>query len=427
MARTKKVFISDIHMGTAESIMSTIGKSPYGWLLKDRAALLSDFLTKLAKDDTLAELVIVGDLFDEWVVPYPGHPVPPIGSPYADQFAKIAAADQNKPIICALQSLANSGMVSVSYVPGNHDMLIEREAVTRIISGKVNTVITGPGQGIYKSGKIAAEHGSLYCMFNAPDTYDNPGHSLPLGFFVARSQAEGTTTGHPVTKRQYIGILFDVLSKAIHHEPIAQAVFESLVDEIKAPQNIMEMNNIDRYPGSIATSDVSEKFKNLFKEWDEKMPDNVPATIAAIGEGAMLFPAALLQYLVKGKPENIVVFGHTHEWEVRGFSLSLKSIEELLEDFKQIRSDIEKGDYKAALKIIESLADPGPDAESDFIYVNSGTWIDGDSGVAGDKPPPATYVVIDEAGEKTTAKVYQYTGSELYEPSNLLGSRFTTK
>ncbi len=424
MARTKKIFISDIHMGTAESIE---GKSPYGWLLANRAALLTDFLGKLAGDETLAELVIVGDLFDEWVVPYPGHPVPPIGSPYADQFAKIAAAPQNQQVIQALKNLANNDSISLTYVPGNHDMLIEREAVTRIISDKVKTVITGPGQGIYTSGKVAAEHGSLYCMFNAPDAYDNPGHSLPLGFFVARSQAEGTTTGHPVTKKQYIGILFDMLSKMAHHEKIAQAVFESVVDAIKAPRNSMEMDGINRYPGSIATSDVSETFKNLFKEWDKNMPDNVPATIAAIGEGAMLFPAALLQYLVKRKPQNVVVFGHTHEWEVRGFSLSLKSIEELLEDFALIRRDIEKGDYKAALKIIEDLADPGPDAGSDFIYVNSGTWIDGDSGVAGDKPPPATYVVIDEAGGKTTTEVYQYAGGELYAPSNLLGSRFTTK
>jgi len=424
MARTKQIFISDLHMGTAESVE---GKSPYGWLLTDRARLLAEFLSKLARDETLAELVVVGDLFDEWVVPYPVPPVPPIGSPYADQFAKIAIAGQNQPVIQALQDLANSGVVTVTYVPGNHDMLIEREAITRLIGDKVKTVITGPGKGIYTSGKVAAEHGSLYCMFNAPDTYDNPGHSLPLGFFVARSQAEGTTTGHPVTKKQYTDILFDALSRMVHHEQIAQAVFDSVVDEIKAPGNSMEMDGINRYSGKIATSDVSETFKYLFKEWDESMPDNVPATIAAIGEGAMLFPAALLQYLVKKKPQNIVVFGHTHEWEVRGFSLSLKSIEELLEDFTLIRSDIENGDYKAALKIIEDLADPGPDAESDFIYVNSGTWIDGDSGVAGDQKPPATYVVIDEAGGKTTAEVYQYTGGELFGPNSLLGSRFTTK
>ena len=71
MARKRRIFTSDIHMGTAESIE---GDHPYGWLRKDRVDLLAEFLNELAVDDSLSELVIGGDLFDEWVEPYKGTP-----------------------------------------------------------------------------------------------------------------------------------------------------------------------------------------------------------------------------------------------------------------------------------------------------------------------------------------------------------------
>lgn len=426
MARTKRVFISDIHMGTAESIE---GGSPYGWLLADRARLLAEFLDELAKDETLAELVIVGDLFDEWVVPYPVAPVPSDGSSYADQFAKIAAAPQNKPVIAGLRTLAESGKVRVSYVPGNHDMLIEQQAIAQLISDKVHTEISGPGQGVYSAGSIAAEHGSLYCMFNAPDVYDNPGHSLPLGFFVARSQAEGTTTGHPVTKRQYIEVLLDALARMVAREEIAQAVFDAIVDAVQTPTRSIAMDGINRYAGEITTTDVSTLFRALFSEWDKKMTDNVPAAIAAIGEAAMLYPAALLRYAIpwfeERQPHNIVVFGHTHVWEIRGLALSLKSVVTLAGEIAAVHRAVEQGDQRAALKRIEQLDDTGSDRAADFIYVNSGTWIDGDSGVAGSDKPPATYVVVDTTSSRTTASVYRYDGGALYQPANLLDSRFT--
>ncbi len=426
MKRTKQIFISDIHMGTAESIQ---GDNPYGWFLKDRANLLTDFLVELAKDETLAELVIAGDLFDEWVVPYKISPTPTKSSEYSSQFAKIANAAQNIPVISALSNLANTDGITVTYVPGNHDMLIKADIIRTLVP-RIKPIIQGPGKGVYTSNGILAEHGSLYCLFNGPDTYSHPPHSsLPLGFFVARSQAEGVTNGYPVTKKKYIEIFLDTLSNRVKGEPLAEAIFDSFVKVIhKAPSDDIKMNRLDGYKDDITTLQAGEIFKDIYDKWDKEMLDNVPATIAALDELGHLFPAVLLKFILNSKgDENIVILGHTHLWEIRGIDYSFKSLEKIAEeDIPKILEALKEGDIKKALSIIEDIGDPGPDKASDFIYANSGTWIDGDSGVAGEKKPPATYVVIDKQEGKTSVQVNAYKGGALGK-SELLGERYLSK
>lgn len=423
MKRTKRIIISDIHMGTAESVQ---GDNPYGWFLQDRAALLTEFLNELRQDQSLAELIIAGDLFDEWVVPYDVSPTPDDKTEFANQFDKIAKAGQNAPVITALSNLATTDGVTVSYVPGNHDMLMESGIINGLVK-QVHPYIQSPGQGVYKSDNLVVEHGSLYCLFNGPDSYSNPGHSLPLGFFVARSQAEGVTTGHPVTKAKYIAVVLDAIRKMIEGDPMAEAIFDSIVKEIQAPTDKIEMNGIDSYPGEITTESAGAIFKDIFQQWDKEMPNNVPASIAALGETGTLFPAVLLKFVFEHhSDENIVVLGHTHEWEIRGVELSTRTAEEIAGCIPRIDEAIKAGDAKQARSIINEIGDPGPDKASDFIYANSGTWIDGDSGVAGQEKPPATYVVIDNQDGRTSVKVYAYKGGRL-EQSELLGERFLAK
>lgn len=423
MDQKKRIFISDIHMGTEESIQSD---RPYGWLLKDRAELLTEFLNHLAQHRDLSELVIVGDLFDEWVVPYTTSPVPTERKEYANQFFKIAAAPQNRPIIKALCNLADTDGIHVTYVPGNHDMLMESAVIAELIPN-IRPLINGSGKGIYNAGKIAAEHGSYYCLFNAPDTYDNPGHNLPLGFFVARSQAEGVVTGHPVTKKAYVDIVLDALNRLIHKESFADAIFESIVDQIRSPANDIIMQGMDGYPESVQITEIAYKFRDLARNWEKNMPGNVHTPVAVLGEMACLFPAVFKQYawpyFEKKKNENIVVLGHTHAWEIKGVSFK-KLLTEIGEDFFHIFEALKDKAPQKILKIFEDLPDPGRDAPSDFIYANSGTWIDGDAGGAGAENPPATYVEIKEAEGKNLVGVYAYTGGDPAQ-NRLLGSRFT--
>jgi hypothetical protein len=57
--RNKLVFISDLHMNVV---------GPYSWLDK-HAVNLAQFLNTVNARDDVAELVILGDLLDDWVAP----------------------------------------------------------------------------------------------------------------------------------------------------------------------------------------------------------------------------------------------------------------------------------------------------------------------------------------------------------------------
>ena len=65
-----------------------------------------------SESTAVEEVVILGDLFDRWLVPAALEPT--------ISFQEICDNDANKKIITALQELAERKIVT--YVPGNHDM-----------------------------------------------------------------------------------------------------------------------------------------------------------------------------------------------------------------------------------------------------------------------------------------------------------------
>ncbi len=89
--RTKKVFVSDIHMGDAKS---QAGVHPYGWF-RSNIPNLASFLTAQLNDSQVAEVVVLGDLFDEWVIPTDQDPLV--------SFEAICGNAANTPVITALQ------------------------------------------------------------------------------------------------------------------------------------------------------------------------------------------------------------------------------------------------------------------------------------------------------------------------------------
>ena len=112
-------------MGTDESQKLP---EPYGWFNQKRAELLGEFLhLQVIQDPDVDELIIAGDLFDEWVVPRDADPVPSPAasgsSPSKLQLEKIANATINQRVMSALKEIAISSK-TLTYVPGNHDMLL---------------------------------------------------------------------------------------------------------------------------------------------------------------------------------------------------------------------------------------------------------------------------------------------------------------
>lgn len=414
MTRTKKVFISDIHMGTKDSM-----EKKYGWFWKEKGVVLGTFLTQLADDDTVEELVIVGDLFDEWVVPYGTSPV----ASGSNQFEVIATASQNQPVIKGLRRLIDTSGITVSYVPGNHDMLIQSGQLNKILPG-IKTIIDPDvtGKGVYKSGAIHAEHGSYYDLFNAPDTYDtlqSATHHLPVGFFVARSQAEGVMSGHPISKASIFKEIEAIWKNWDKKDPLVTNVYDVIASLLHTKDQNIVMKGIDGIDNNVVnTRDVTDSYGNVYDEWDKHMPDSVNATTAVIGATGTLMPAALLKYH-SFSHSNIVIFGHTHKAEIKS-SLVLESNES--KEILKAARDSTNLNQESALEKLFNLPETDSLGASRFIYVNTGTWITGDSGQP-DTKQRANYAVIEQRGESTYASLYNYNGV-LYEPSSQIGSTY---
>ncbi len=339
-------------MGDQRSVNPGGGLYPYCWLQQEHARKLAGFLNDVAlgKGDFegVSELVILGDLFDDWVCPAQLDPVPSVKNP-SEQFFKIADADQNKEIIQNLRKIASKEGMKLTYVPGNHDMLITDGVLEQIVPG-IQFMGVSPGEGVYLSGDgIAAEHGSNYCLFNAPDPHSNPDHTLPLGFFITRVVAyHSSVTG----KDSYnsLKIVEDAIRNLLHQDDFAKAVFNAIVKECGLEaRSLIKMNGIDSYINSVTVSDVDRWFGNIYDEWN-KRKGNVPKEEAVVGDIDELYPAAVSQYFMKKRKPDIVIFGHTHQARIHGL---------LLED------ELEKGMDKN-LELIPS----------GHIYANTGTWID---------------------------------------------------
>ena len=71
----KRIFISDIHMGDDRSMKTSVQHPyPYGWL-RNNITTLTNFLNDKLQDQDVGQLVVLGDLFDQWVIPADLDPV----------------------------------------------------------------------------------------------------------------------------------------------------------------------------------------------------------------------------------------------------------------------------------------------------------------------------------------------------------------
>lgn len=95
---------------------------------KNKAALVN-FLTQIKNSPNVAELVIAGDLLDGWFVPM-DYVLPDSQSTFFD-----SVAANNQSIMDAINAIITAGQIKVTYVPGNHDLLLTEADLQRILPG----------------------------------------------------------------------------------------------------------------------------------------------------------------------------------------------------------------------------------------------------------------------------------------------------
>jgi UDP-2,3-diacylglucosamine pyrophosphatase LpxH len=331
--RTKTIIISDIHLGDQRSI-----DNGYGWLINNREKLVS-FLKLVRQQPDVKELVIAGDLFDEWVAPMEYDAFN--GATQSGYVDMIAIA--NKPIIDAFNDIILDGNIRVTYVPGNHDMLVQSADLQRVFPG-INEMRDAPGLGIYSPSdmaELAIEHGHRYDFYNAPDPISNlditrSASILSPGFFVSKIASssdlqkkvssyyrDGMTGGNGALSNSNYLSYWAAWQLIMSQKPVKESwdakVIKTGIDGYSEAYAINDL--IPHHASDGAPLDVL-LYKNIQDSWWEQRQTKNRVAVKIVAEAAIAAGAinTLLDlqsetqyFLNKASNKRIVVFGHTHE------------------------------------------------------------------------------------------------------------------
>jgi len=325
--RSQIVVISDIHLGVSDSFAECV---------KNRSALV-DFLNQTRNSPNIKELVIDGDFLDEWVLPM-DYIMPPSESALVDTIAA-----NNKTVIEAFNNIIGDGNIKVTYIHGNHDMLVTAADIQRIFPGINQSRDDAQGLSTYVTGvnsEIAIEHGHRYVFSCSPDPISNRNITqngtsiLPVGYFFTRIAASSLVEGNPATSNVlpeinanqndpgqlgyyvYAKTLAAVLSKVPVKEAFSAKVLQTQIDgytENYAINDLMPYQ--DPSTGKLAVN----LYKGIVETWEKRqelngVPVLVPLKDAILKSTDDLFEdsQAKTQYFDRDSSKRIVVFGHTH-------------------------------------------------------------------------------------------------------------------
>jgi len=382
IVRNAIVCISDVHMGDHRA-----NAGQYSWFGKNKVAL-ENFLDSVNHNLEVRQLVILGDLFDEWVVPYSVYPFnPQIGiNNSKEYFMAIADAPTNKGIVDKLRSIAANPEIELVYVPGNHDMLITKDILDDIIPS-ISWAGDVPGLGLHKPvDHVVMEHGHRYDFFNTPQPLVDTGHMLPPGYFVSRLFAQGMIENRSRANKQQLNSM-----GSFEFHVAWWLVWEHIINgfDMQEPiygDTLIKMGGIGGYKSPFSFKEAYEMYANdIEKLWPQTQQiNNVPHPIYvlfALWNGHHLTDAVTEEYIHQSgglQEYDIIAFGHSH--------IPLINVYPDNQDYTQ-------------------------------VYVNTGSWVDAD------KSPAAvrTFAVIKPAdwtgSDISSVQLYQYNQDSInYSP-----------
>lgn len=383
--RNEIVVISDLHMG------ANLDYSEINHNLKP----LEDFLASLKSSPNVKELVIAGDLVDEWFVPADVNTYD--GKDQADFVKRVASTNQG--VVDAFNNIIKEGKIKVTYVPGNHDLTITPENINLILPGINQARDQQLGLGTYTPSDfpaLAIEHSHRYNYFCAPDMLSNqteaPGTILPAGYFFTRIGAlhvkQKCTQNLDVLPAVTPNLQGDASQKlmyaywqiwkwAMGYLPINNHFSENIIiTGVNGFNGVYSVNDLIPYQ-STTDGPISVKlFNGAQDNWEARQTKNnvavhipVDHAIANSSNADETDNLAIKEYFQNpNSDKRIVVFGHNHR-----------------------------------ATIIPSYNFKGQKS----IYANSGTWIDSNPGGA-----TPTFVIItpqnDDSGSETKVEVYNF-------------------
>ncbi|MCE1155553.1 MAG: metallophosphoesterase [Bacteroidales bacterium] len=341
--RDKIVVISDLHLGSDLSYSETV----------KHLKRLEQFLNEVRSSNTVKELVIAGDMLDDWYVPtridtYGG------GS-QADFVRKSVKANQG--VYDVLNGIIGDKKIKLTYIPGNHDMGFTAENVNIALPGVNQARDAGDkfGVGVYHPDgypQIAIEHGHRYDFFCAltpgANEAEAPGSLLPPGYFFARIAANSFTD--PTTKEASSKVPAIHLNDSTNPEQYSKYIYYTLwkhvIEEvIYVKDNFSDpifTTHIGNYTKTYAINDILPRnnatdgsiqinlYNGLFTQanWDARQQYNNVKVLNEINKSIVgslktefIDEQANTQYFQNAESNvQLVVFGHTHEPMIKTYS-----------------------------------------------------------------------------------------------------------
>lgn len=341
--REKIVVISDLHMGNDLTYSENV----------KHLQRLEQFLNEVRSSATVKELVIGGDMFDEWYVPTR---VDAYGGNSQSQFVR-KTVTANQTIFNVLNGIIRDGKIKLTYIPGNHDMGFTAENINIAMPGinQARDAADKYGIGTYHPDgypEIAIEHGHRYDFFCAltpnANEADAPGATLPPGYFFARIAANSFTD--PTTMEQATKVPIVTLnhpndaeqnSKYIYYNLWKKVIEEVIYVKDNFSDTIIK-TNVGNYTKTYAINDIIPKnsttdgsiqmnlYNGLFTQnnWNERekynnapVMTNINEAIAGSLHTEFIDNQSSIQYF-RNPLSNVrlVVFGHTHTPMIKSFT-----------------------------------------------------------------------------------------------------------
>jgi hypothetical protein len=219
---------------------------------------------------------------------------------------------------------------------------------------------------------------------------------LPIGFFMARTNATAEAQGQSGSFLSWMAGLYTALERiVIDNHGVATAALDAYAAQshVTGP---FAMNDIDGFGASVTQGWVDDAYARVYTDWDKNHPYFQHKNYAILCDAGHLGLAAAARYW-RGGPEKVLVMGHTHDACLYGYPLG--AIEEMKKRTAQVESAASVDDQVEQLRDLVTWVDTfRADASSSealwdpsYIYVNSGTWVSIDN-------KPATYAVVEDKG-----------------------------
>ena len=340
--RNKIVVISDLHLGNDLTYSENV----------KHLNRLNQFLNEVRASSTIKELVIAGDMFDEWYIPTRTNTYE--NKSQSDFILKTLAA--NKVIFDVINGIISDKKIKVTYIPGNHDMGFTPESIDLAMSG-VNQARDKEenGLGTYNPDnypEIAIEHGHRYDFFcNIAKDGADPnvkGTTFAPGYFFARIAANSFVNPTTIDNRTKVPnvVLNDKNSpeqvSKYYYYILWKLVLENLIYVNDKFDDKIITTNIDNFTKTYSINNIlpynsadgsiqMNMYNGLFTQtaWDSRQKANnvlvmEPIDTAIVGslKTAYIDKQSLCQYFSNPlkKAVRVVVFGHTHKTMMKDYT-----------------------------------------------------------------------------------------------------------